>query len=129
MSSFQFNFSEPSSEYIYEISPTIIIHLYSSNNAVAILEFTDDNNNKINIPPGLVIYTKNYQNGKKTLEKPFIDNQVNYPVVGGRKEVYPLGAICGSYALCWTDNYMVELNNKLLFEIKNKRNWEIIAEK
>lgn len=106
MSSFQFNFTEPSSEYIYEISPTIIIHLYRSNNAVAILEFTDENNNKINIPSGLVIYTKNYQNGKKIVEKPFADN---------------------IYALCWTDDYMIELNNKLLFEIKNKRNWEIIV--
>jgi len=60
-------------------------------------------NNKINVPSGLVIYTKDFQTNKQTVQTPH-------------------GNI---YALCWTDDYVVEFNNVLVLDIKNTRTWDI----
>ena len=59
---------------------------------------------KINIPNGVLIYTYDYQN----IQKKVIQESINE-----------------EYALCWTDNYTVELNKKILINIKNQRKWNI----
>ena len=99
-----FSFTDnASSEYVHQMNPHIILHLYRINHGVAILDFTDEMNVKINIPTGIIIYTNDYQTNQKVVQKP----------------------ITNFYTLGWTDNYIVEYNNKLLLDIKNKRNWDI----
>lgn len=98
-----FNFTNASSEYLHKIGSNVILHLYRSNHSVAILEFTDEMNNKIPIPTGLVVYTKDHQSNQKVTQPP--TNNI--------------------YALCWTDDYVIELNHKLVLDIKNSRNWDI----
>ena len=98
-----FSFTTPDCEYIHKISPSVVLHLYRTNHAVAILYFTDEMNNRINIPRGLVISSKDFQTNKQTIQKPMED----------------------IYALCWTDDYVVEFNDKLVLDIKNKRVWDI----
>jgi hypothetical protein len=86
-----------------EITPSVILQLYRHNHSFAVLEFRDEVNNKINIPTGLVIYTKDDE--KNAIQKP-VNNM---------------------YALYWKEDYIVELNDKVLLDIKNKRMWEIIS--
>jgi len=87
-----------SCEYICKISPSVVLHIYRTNNSVAI-NFTDEMNNKINTPSGLIIYTEDFQTNTKVIQKPVDDNL---------------------YALCWTDDYIVEFNNELILDVKNK---------
>ena len=54
-------------------------------------------NNKINTPSGLIIYTKDFQTNTKVIQKP-VDNNL--------------------YALCWSDDYIVEFNNELILDVK-----------
>ena len=90
-------------EYFYDHDNTNV-HLYIKriNHSVATLYFIDEMNNKINIPDGVVIYTTDYQNSEK---------RVN------------INPIDGYYSLCWTDDYIVELNKKVLINIKSQRKW------
>ena len=95
------NFGEAktsSCEYIHKISPNVVLHIYRTNNYVAI-NFTDEMNNNINTPSGLIIYTKDFQTNTKVIQKP-VDNNL--------------------YALCWSDDYIVEFNNELVLDVKNK---------
>ena len=85
-----------SCEYIRKISPSVVLHIYRTNNYVAI-NFTDEMNNKINTPSGLIIYTKDFQTNTKVIQKP-VDNNL--------------------YALCWSDDYIVEFNNELILDVK-----------
>ncbi len=101
--SFTFNFNATGSEYIYKISSNIILHLYRTTHAVAILEFTDETSNKINIPTEIIIYTKDYQTNQNVILKP--TNNM--------------------YALCWTDDYMIKYNGNIILNIKNNRTWDI----
>ena len=87
-----------SCEYILKMSPSVVLHIYRTNYYVAI-KFTDEMNNKINTPSGLIIYTKDFQTNIKVIQKP-VDNNL--------------------YALCWSDDYIVEFNNELVLDVKNK---------
>ena len=97
-----FDFKMPDSEYIYNINSNIILHIKQVNYSVAILYFTDELGNKINIPDDILVYT--YDNSKEVLLKP----------------------IKQQYALCWTDDYIIKVNDKLI-NIKNQRQWNIIS--
>jgi hypothetical protein len=100
-----FNFTIRDSVFTHVIAPNIILRICRNNHAVAILEFTDETGNKINIPLGLVVYTNDYTTNKRTVLKP----------------------VGNTYALCLTDDYLIELNDKLLVSIKNTRTWDIIT--
>jgi hypothetical protein len=102
-SSFTFNFITTGNEYVYNITSNVVLHLYRCTHTVAILEFTDEENNKIVIPTGIKVYSKDYQTNEHIL-------------------LDPVGNI---YALCWTDDYVIEYNNNLLLNIKNNKTWEI----
>lgn len=84
-------------EYIHKISSSIVLHLQRTNHAIAMLSFTDEMNNEINIPSGFIIYTKDFEKNTKVIQKP-LDNNL--------------------YLLCWTDEYVVEFNNKVVLDIK-----------
>jgi len=101
-----FDFTTTDNEYIYNMDSTTILHVKRINHSVAVLYFTDEMSNKIDIPDNIVIYTYDYQNtNKKVIQK----------------------AIRQDYLLCWTDDYVVELNNIELINIKNQRKWNIIS--
>lgn len=101
-----FDFNMINNEYKYNINPNTILHINQINNSVAVLYFTDEMNNIINIPSSIVVYTYDYQNK---------NNKVVHTAI--RQE----------YPLCWTDDYIVELNKNVLLKIKNQRKWNIIS--
>ena len=99
-----FDFTIEDSDYVYSISSNTELHIKRINHSVAILYFTDATGNKISIPGGIVVYTTDYQNTQKKI----IVNQVNK-----------------SYVLCWTDNYIIKLNENVILNINNQRKWSI----
>ena len=100
-----FDFKKTESEYFqYNISSNTQLWIKQINRSVAMLYFTDEMSNKINIPDGIIVYTTDYQDTQTRVILNPIDN---------------------SYPLCWTDDYTVELNNIVLINIKNQRKWII----
>lgn len=91
-------------EYFYDHDTNVQLYIKRINHSVATLYFIDEMNNKINVPDGVVIYTTDYQNSEK------------------RVIINPIDEY---YSLCWTDDYIVELNKKVLINIKNQRKWFI----
>jgi hypothetical protein len=98
---FEFNIGNG---YIYYINEKIILHITCVNNSVSCLYFTDELNKKINIPDGIIVKTFNYENNEESILKNI-------------KNIH--------YALCYSDDYVVEYNNNKILNIKNKRSWEI----
>ena len=91
-------------EYFYDYDTNVQLYIKRINHSVATLYFIDEMNDKINVPDGVVIYTTDYQNSEK------------------RVIINPIDEY---YSLCWTDDYIVELNKKVLINIKNQRKWII----
>jgi plasmid replication initiation protein len=100
-----FSFATTDCKYSKKIDENIVLNLYRTTHAVAILHFTDEMRNRINIPPGLKVYTEHYQTGKIVLQKPI-------------EEIY---------ALCWSDDYQIEYNNTVVLNIKTNRTWDITS--
>lgn len=98
-----FEFENSNNDYTYNVTSYIMLHITRVNHGVAILYFTDENYNKIDIPNDILVYTYDYSDNKRILLKP----------------------IKQDYALCWTDNYEIELNNNILITINNQRKWNI----
>ena len=97
-----FDFTKKYNEYVLNMDFNTILNIKRHNNSVAVLYFTDEASNIIYIPYGISVFEYDeYQN--KVLLKP-------------SENTYPL---------CWTDNYTVEYNNKVLLTIKNERKWNI----
>ena len=86
-----------------EIGSNVILHLTRTNHAVAIIKFIDDSGNQIAIPPELVVYTRYFQTNHVVVQKP-IDE---------------------IYALCWSDDYHIEYNEKVVLEINTNRTWNL----
>ena len=99
-----YNFENTFNKYFQVIDAKIILHVHRINYSIANLYFTDEMNNKINIPNSIVVYTYDYKN----IQNKVILNPINQ-----------------YYKLCWTNNYAVELNNRLITDIKNNKNWYI----
>ena len=93
-----FNFRNDESRFSYKVRFNVILQLYKYSNSVAILEFTDEMNNKINIPTEITIYTN-----QRVIQNP----------------------VKNFYVLCWTDDYTIEYSNKVILSIKNNRTWDI----
>ena len=95
-----FNFSNHDTEYIYALHPKskIILHIKRKNNWVASLYFTNQLNNKIDIPSDFIVY----QN--KKIQTP---NETN------------------EYTLYWRKNYDIVYNGETLYNIRNERKWTI----
>jgi hypothetical protein len=104
-STFSFCFTTPGCEYTHSLTPTIRLHIYRTNHAVALVYFTDEHNQRISItyPDVFTIYTKDVQT----------QTQI------------PLQPIEHIYALCCTDDYFLYFNNDKILDIKSKREWDI----
>ena len=100
-----FNFTNMNQSYIYSVTSNIILHIHRISYSVAMLYFTDEINNPINIPTGITIYTCDFQN---------MDSRIILPPTPSQK-----------YALCWTDSYEIEFNGEIVLNITNKRTWSI----
>ena len=99
-----FDFTLEESEFDYSIDFNTKLHIKRINHSVAMLYFTDVSGNKISIPGGIVVYTTDYQN----IQNKIILKQINK-----------------IYYLCWTDNYIIKLNETVLLNINNQRKWSI----
>jgi hypothetical protein len=101
-----FDFTKTDNEYVYNMASNMILHIKRMNHGVAVLYFTDELNNKINIPDGIKVYTFDYQDTiKKIIQKPI-------------KQDYPL---------CWTDNYTIEYKQIEIVSVNSQRKWKIIS--
>ena len=101
-----FDFTKTDNEYTYNMGSNAILHIKRVNHGVAVLYFTDELSNKINIPDGIVVYAFDYQDTiKKIIQKPI-------------KQDYPL---------CWTDNYTIEYKQIEIVSLNSQRKWKIIS--
>ena len=101
-----FDFTNTDNEYIYNMGSNIILHIKRNCHSVAVLYFTDEMCNKINIPDGIVVYTYDFQDTNKKII---------------------LKAIKQDYPLCWTDNYKIEYNKIQFLSLNCQRKWDIIS--
>jgi phosphate starvation-inducible membrane PsiE len=101
-----FDFTKIDNEYMYNMGSNMILHIKRINHSVAILYFTDEMNNKINIPEDIVVYTYYYQDTNiKIIQKP----------------------IKQDYHLCWTDNYTIEYKKIQILSLNSQRKWNIMS--
>lgn len=100
-----FHFTNAITTFTYNISECVIIHIDTISHSLASLYFTNDFNENIYIPSGFVVYEYDFRT----------------------KEKVPLKSIQDHFVLCWTDNYTIEHNNKIILDIKNERKWMITA--
>ena len=100
-----FDLTKTDNEHMYTMSSNMILHIKRMNHGVAVLYFTDNMSNKINIPEDIVVYTYDYHDtNKKIVQK----------------------AIKQDYPLCWTDNYTVEYKKIQILSLNSQRAWNII---
>jgi hypothetical protein len=102
-----FDFTVTTSEYVHSINSSLTLHIQKVNHTYAILYFTDETNNKITIPGGVVVYTLDYQSKQKSAI------------------VAPTNS--KSFFLSWMSDYTVELNSSLIINILNQRKWSILT--
>lgn len=103
----RFDFEKYNNEYTHNIDLQTILHIKRISHSVALLYFTDEMNNNTNIPNDIIVYTYDYENNNKILIKP----TMHY------------------FPLCWTDDYTIIQNEKLLLNIRKQRKWNIISYK
>ena len=96
-----FNFSNLHTEFIYSLHPKseIILHIKRKNNSSARLFFTNQLNEKINIPQEFIIFQNH--------EIVFPNEQNNAYILYSRK------------------NYDIMYNGETLYNIRNERTWTI----
>ena len=104
LSKISFNFTNIKNTFTHDISENIVMHI-DIIKSVASLYFTDKTGEDINIPSGMVVYEYDFQTNKKVLLK----------------------SIRQYFVLCWTDNYTIECNNKIILDILNERKWTITS--
>ena len=101
-----FDFEKTNSKFSCNISPNIILHIMRINHSVALLYFTDEMCNNINVPEDIVVYACNHQDiNIKIIENP----------------------IKQCYSLCWTDNYTIEYKKIEILSLNSQRKWNIIS--
>jgi hypothetical protein len=96
-----FNFAKQNTEFIYALHPKseIILRISRINNSTAYLYFTNQLNEKIDIPSEFIIYHK---------------REVLYPDVE-----------TNDYTLYLRKNYDIVYNGETLFNIRNEKTWTI----
>ena len=99
-----FQFSNPTTEYIYSLHPKsqIILRIKRRNKYSAILYFTNQLNEKIGIPSEFLVYKIN--NNTHKLMEPRESND---------------------FILYWAKNYDIGYNGETLYNIRNERTWTI----
>lgn len=99
-----FDFKIPADDYVYNITLNQVLHITRASHSVAVLHFKDYVGNKIDVPQGIVVYTRDPENpNRKVVQE----------------------AIKQSYALCWTEDYTVEMERVTVLQIKSQRKWNI----
>ena len=101
-----FHFNNHDTEFIYSLHPKseIILHIKRKNNSAASLYFTNQLNEKINIPSEFIVYYRNNNNM----------NILLHP-----------NDITDDYTLYWKKNYDIVYNGETLYNIRNDRTWTI----
>lgn len=100
-----FDFTIAECEYVQNVTSISKLCIKRINYSIAVLFFTDNASNQINVPDGIVIYTIDYS---QNVQRKVILDHIN--------NLYPL---------CWTDDYIVEFDKNVLINIKNQRKWVI----
>ena len=88
----------------YLINSNTYLNIKKMTKSIAMVYFTNLDNNRIDIPEEIKIYTINYMNNQRTLQNP-ADKQL--------------------YTLCWSDKYTIEYNEQVILTISPERKWHI----
>jgi len=99
-----FDFNQPQENYIYTVSENVFLHIARNSHSTAVLYFTDKMSKIIPAPFDILVYTYTYDDSAKKVQ------------VEPIKDLYPL---------CYTDNYVVEQNKKIIVDIQKQRKWSI----
>ena len=91
----------------YPIDANIILHINRVSDSIACLFFTDELGNNINIPSNINLFSYDIDNNKKRILISSIENL--------------------HYVLCWTEDYVIDLNGKNILNMKCQRVWNIIS--
>lgn len=87
----------------------IHLHIKPCGSSLATLYFTDEDNNIIDIPKRIVVYTYDYNTHERIVLKPL----PNKP----------------RYCLCHTDDYEIEYYTEKILVLKPQKGWKIIGAK
>jgi hypothetical protein len=103
-----FNFSDPTTEYIYSLHPKseILLHIKRNTKSMATLYFTNQLNIKIDIPSDFTIYQNTKNKNRKIIK-------------------YPNENKMDEYTLYWNRNYDIVYNGETLYNIRNEKTWTI----
>lgn len=99
-----FSFDYSDEHHRYKISSNIVLHLCRETHSHALLYVTDESEDVISLPDELIVWAKEFQN----------------------KNIIQMQHANG-YVLCWTNDYTIEFNGKVVLEITNKRVWDIVV--
>jgi hypothetical protein len=110
-----FSFST-TQQYLCKVDSNIILNLERNSDSTAmlsfadeaLLSFTDEENNRIPIPEGIVVYTYEMMPSILTTKTVLPPIHPNY------------------YALCWTDRYEIMYGDKLILSTETTRSWNIV---
>ena len=103
-----FDFNNEEKQFFLEyINDEILLNIGRLNITTAILYFTDEMDDLINIPSNIIIYE--YENQKKH-----------------NKTILPKMTNTQTFLLWWNKNYIIEYNN-IIYSIKSNRTWDIIS--
>lgn len=102
-----FDFNEEKQLFLEYIDDDILLNIGRLNIYSAILYFTDEMHNFINIPSNIVIYE--YENEKKH-----------------HKKILPKMANTQTFLLHCSKNYLIEYN-ETIFNIKSNSTWDITS--
>ena len=103
-----FDFNNEEKQFFLEyIHDEILLNIGRLNITTAILYFTDEMSDLINIPSNIIIYE--YENQKKH-----------------NKTILTKMANTQTFLLWWNKNYIIEYNDTIL-NIKSNKTWDIIS--
>lgn len=102
----EFDFAKTDNVYNYSIAPNINLCIRRHNYGAALLYFTDELNNKRNVPNGIEVY-EGWDDYHVKIDKSLLQSN---------EDVYPL---------YWTDDYTIVYNKVVILKMKNQRKWNI----
>ena len=93
--------------YSCKIGSQIVLKLERKSDSVAMLLFTDDNDNILPIPKEIVVYTyTSKMDNKSTIQT----------------KIHP-----NYYALCWTDRYDILYKGVIILSTETTRSWNLVC--
>lgn len=118
MPSTLFNFTKLKQHYKYTVDSQLILHIKNVSDSLAYLYFTDENNNNIDIPNNIILYSVN-ENDDKIVSRSYVSSkipEVNRPPFDGM-----------FYYMDCTDYFEITYNDIIILTLNPTDSWEIVS--